>query len=145
MTSSNKPSREDVVRLMKDGTVKHMLIVLDRSEKSREFLVRMRTTGGPELKARANGTGALRWEKSSEHEYLVMCFKIGDPHCRSLVIPTYQQLMAEGLKMAVEKANQEGGLIMVIVAGDKNRDEITAHAESLTPDAGSVAGAALFH
>lgn len=145
MTSSNKPAREDVVRLMKDGAVKHILIVLDRSDKSKEFLVRMRTSGGPELKARANGTGALRWEASTEHEYLVLCFKIGDPHCRSLVIPTYRQLIAEGLKMAVEKANQEGGLIMVIVTGDKHRDEITAHAESLTPNAGTVAGGGLLH
>ena len=123
-----------------------MLIVLDGSEKNKEFLSGIRTNGGPELKARGNGTGALRWEASKEHEYLAMCFKIGDPHCRTLVIASYQQLMAEGLKMAVEKANQEGGLIMVMVAGDKNREEITAYAESLTPGKGvGFEGGGLFH
>ncbi len=145
MTSSNRPTKEDIVRLMKDGTVKHMLIVLDRSEQSKDLLLRMRTRGGPELKARANGAAALRWEADTEDEYLVMCFKIGDPYCRTLIIPTYKQLMGEGLKLAVEKANQEGGLILTMVAGDKHQAEITAYAVSLTPNAGTVGGGGLFH
>jgi hypothetical protein len=99
------------------GRSEHYAFIIDRSEKGRELLGRLRNAPkeDSELRERACGEGIKVWEESG-YEFVVIWGTFGYPG--GLTIPTLDidSLLRKAIPVVIEKTSEKGGDCAFFVA-----------------------------